>query len=298
MPLRVTPGMIHDQMVRNLNKNLHRMSGAQTELTTGRRINKPSDDPIGITYALRYRSELSMNDQYQRNLTAAQSSVEHVDNVLGQVNDLMQRVKELTIQGANGTNPAEARQAIKSELDVIYDHLITIGNDQINGKYTFNGQLTQTAPYDAVTAGTIDTDDQQIKLPVAPGIEIGTNMTGNQVFGKSTDTDNLFTVVKQIRAAFNLNDGAAAAALLSKVDSRYNALLSIRSEVGARANRIDMLDNRNKDLDITLNNLSGKTEDADIADATIRLKRDENVYQASLSVGARIIQPSLVDYLK
>jgi flagellar hook-associated protein 3 FlgL len=298
MTLRVTPGMIHDQMLRNLNNNMNRMSDTQMQMTTGRKINKPSDDPVGITYALRYRSELSMNDQYQRNITSAQSSVEHLDNVLGQVNDLIQRAKELTVQGANGTNPLEARQAIAKELDQIYQQLVSTGNEQLNGKYIFNGEKTQTPPYDPATAGTTDTDNQNTMLQVAPGVVIASSMTGNEVFGSSTDTDNLFTVMKNISNAMNANNGPAATALIGQLDSRFNKLMGIRSEIGARANRIDMLDNRNKDMDVTLNSLSGKTEDADMAQTITQLQQQQNVYQASLSVGAKIIQPSLVDYLK
>jgi len=298
MALRVTQGMIQSQVVRNLNHNLNSMTNSQEQLTTGRRINKPSDDPVGITYALRYRSEIAMNDQYQRNITTATSSVEHVDTVLGQINELIARAKELTVQGVSDTSTPESRVAIAKELDGIYSNLVSLGNEQLNGKYIFNGQQTLTKPYDTATAGTKDTDDGEIVLSLAPGIEIATNMSGNKVFGSSSDTDNLFTVVRSLRDAFNSNQAEQARSTMSKLDSRLNTFLGVRSEVGARANRIEMLDNRSKDLDVTLNSLSGKVEDADMAATITELQTQQNVYQASLSVGAKIIQPSLVDYLK
>ncbi|MBW5448477.1 flagellar hook-associated protein FlgL [Cohnella sp. CFH 77786] len=298
MPTRVTQGMMHSQMIRSLNRNFERMSGLQEQLTTGRKINRPSDDPVGITYALRYRSELSMNEQYQRNITEATSSVDHLDTVLDQVNDLFKRAKELTVQGISDTSPAEARKAISQEMDGIYRQLVTLGNDQVNGKFIFNGQMTTTSPYDLATAGTIDTDDAGIILPLAPGVEIATNVTGNAVFGTSSDADNLFKIVKQIRDAMDTNDPNTARTAMGLLDQRLNKFLGVRAEVGARANRIELLDNRNQALSDTLNGLSGKTEDADIAETIMNLKRDENVYQASLSTGARIIQPSLVDFLR
>jgi flagellar hook-associated protein 3 FlgL len=86
MSSRVTSGMMHSQLLRNLNNNYNRMNATQEQIATGRKINRASDDPVGITYALRYRSELTMNDQYQRNITTATSSVENVDTVLNQVN--------------------------------------------------------------------------------------------------------------------------------------------------------------------------------------------------------------------
>lgn len=298
MSARVTQGMMHNQMIRNLNRNFDRMTGLQEQLSTGRKINKPSDDPVGITYALRYRSELSMNDQYQRNITEATSSVSHVDTVLDQINDLIKRVKELAVRGVSDSNPAEARYAIGQELEGIYQQLVSLSNDQVNGKFIFNGQMTTTSPYDAATAGTVDSDDADILLPLAPGVEIATNVSGNKVFGSSADTDNLFTLVKQIRDGMLNNTPQMARDGMDLLDTRLNKFLGVRSEVGARANRIELLDNRNQIMNDTLNGLSGKTEDADIAEVIMNLKRDENVYQASLSTGARIIQPSLVDFLR
>ncbi|WP_123042224.1 flagellar hook-associated protein FlgL [Cohnella candidum] len=298
MTARVTQSMMHGQMIRNLNRNYQQMSVLQDQLSTGRKINKPSDDPVGITYALRYRSELSMNDQYQRNITEATSAVDHVDTVLDQINDLYSRVKELTVRGVSDSSPAEARNAIGQELDGIYKQLVTLGNDQVSGKYIFNGQKTTTAPYEMATAGTKDTDTADVVLPLAPGVDIATNISGNEVFGSSTDSDNMFKLVKQIRDAMNANDPVTAGQAMNQLDSRLNKFLGVRSEIGARANRIELLDNRNQALTDTLNGLSGKTEDADIAQTIMDLKTKENVYQAALSTGARIIQPSLVDFLK
>ncbi|WP_313731599.1 flagellar hook-associated protein FlgL [Cohnella nanjingensis] len=298
MSIRVTQGMIQTQTVNALNKNLNRMGSTQEQLTTGRKINRPSDDPVGITYALRYRGELAMNNQYQRNITQANSALEHVDTVLGQVNDLVARVKELTVKGISDTSTPESRYAISQELSGIYNNLLTLGNDQLNGKFIFNGQKTDASPYDGNTAGTIDTDDADILLSLAPGVDIATNVSGNKVFGNAADTDNLFKVVRTLRDAFSTNDAVTARDNMAKLDTRLNKFLGVRSEVGARANRIEMLDNRNQDLDVTLNSLSGKTEDADMAKTITQLQTQQNVYQASLSVGAKLIQQSLVDYLR
>ena len=298
MPLRVTQGMIQNQMLRNLNHNFERMSGLENQLSTGRKINKPSDDPVGITYALRYRSELSMNDQYQRNITEATSAVSHLDNVLDQVNDLIKRIKELAIRGISDSSPESARSAIGQELDGVYKQLFSLGNDQMNGKFIFNGQKTTTAPYDIDNAAAQDTDDSDILLPVAPGVQIATNVTGSKVFGASTDPDNLFRVINEIKQGMLNNDPDRAEAVMDALDTRLDTFLGVRAEVGARANRVEMLDNRNQLMSDTLNGLSGKTEDADIDKTIMNLKRDENVYLASLSTAARLIQPSLVDYLR
>ncbi|MFE5324115.1 flagellar hook-associated protein FlgL [Paenibacillus sp. NPDC056579] len=298
MALRVTQGMIQTQFLRNVSNNISVLNNYENQLSTGRKINKPSDDPVGITYALRYRSDLSMNEQYQKNIDTATSSIEHVDTVLNQINDVMQRVKELGTRGLNGTNPQSALDAIAKEMGQLFDETVTLGNIQLNGKYTFNGQQTDKKPYTTDNAQNESTDTGHIVYQFAAGVTIPINITGNEVFGTNAEEDNLFKVIKGLQDAFNAGEKEAAGDMMDLFNSRMDKFLNTRAEVGARANRVELLDNRLKDLNLNLESLSGKTEDADYAETLIKLKTKENVYQASLSIGAKIIQPSLVDYLR
>ncbi|MFC0212908.1 flagellar hook-associated protein FlgL [Paenibacillus chartarius] len=301
MAIRVTQGMMHSQLLRNVNNNLDRLQVNQDILSTGKKINKPSDSPVGITYALRYRSELSMNEQYQKNIDTAKSYVEHTDTILGQVNDLFQRANELTTQGLNGTNPQTALDSIATELGQIYEQAVVLGNDQLNGKFIFNGQKTDIQPYHSATAAADTPDTYTINYQFAAGVTIPINVTGEEVFGApdaAGTTDNLFTVLKGLENAFKANDKTKAADLFEKLKTRMDKFLQVRAEVGARTNRIELMESRIQDLEVSLNALDAKVEDADMAETITKLKMDENVYQASLSVGAKVIQPSLIDYLR
>lgn len=298
MPIRVTPGMMHSQLLRNVSNNVIRMSEHQLQLTTTRKINKPSDDPVGITYSLRYRSEISMNEQYRRNIDSAKSYIEHTDTVLNQINEVIQRVNELATKGLNGTNPPEALKAIGSEIGSLYEELVAVGNDQFNGNYIFNGQMVNTKPYTLGGAPGESTDDKKIVYQFTAGVTLEVSFSGNEVFGHGTDTDNLFAVVKGLAEAFNNGQQATAEAQYDNLKQRLDKFLTVRSEVGARANRIELMEERLKDLSVNLEGLIGKTEGADMAEVITRLKIDESVYQASLSVGARMIQPSLLDYIR
>lgn len=298
MALRVTPGMMQGQLMRNINHNLTRMQGQQNELSTGRKLNKPSDDPVGITYSLRYRSELAMNEQYEKNITQAKSLLDHTDTVLGQVNDLVQRAQELTVQAQNDTNPQSALDAIATEINQIYEQVVVAGNDRLNGKYIFNGQLTDKQPYDSATASTQNTDTQVSNLKFAADVSFPSNVTGNEVFGASSDVNNLFKTLKDIQSALSSNNKVALTAAADQLQTRYDQIINIRSEIGARTNRVDLLDNRLTDLNLNLTSLQSKTEDADMAETIMKYNQEESVYQASLSTGAKIIQQTLVDYLR
>ncbi|SDX28355.1 flagellar hook-associated protein FlgL [Paenibacillus sp. CF384] len=305
MSLRVTPGMMHMQLSRNLNRNLTQMNDLQAQLTTGRKINKPSDDPVGMTYSLRYRAELSANSQYQKNADSAQSWLSFNDTVLGQAGDVMKRIKELTVQGANGTMPQDALDNINNELSQLKNQLIDITNSKLNGKYVFNGQNFDKMPYDQNAAGfdakQVVTDTGDVSYAVGVGVTIPVNISGNEIFGNGNPTpevDNVFTVIDNIISNFAAGNHTGASAQIANLESRTSKILNARSEVGAKVNRVELMQNRLSDLEINLTDMQSKTEDADFDKLLVDSKINENIYQASLSVGAKVITPTLVDFLR
>jgi len=298
MALRVTPGMMNLQMMRNINTNLYKMDGNMNVLSTGMKLNKPSDDPVGITYSLRYRSELSINDQYQKNADTALSWLDYSDTVLGQINDLAQRANELTVQGVNGTNPQDAMNAVNIEIKQIYEQLVTLGNSKFNDKYIFNGQLTDKVPYDASIAQTQGTDTAGITYKFTEGASLSINISGQNVFGEPTDPDNLFGVMNRIQTALSTGNQVAAQGELEKLSARVSKINEARSEIGAKTNRVELITNRLSDLEMNLTEMQSSVEDADMAETIMKLKQDESVYQASLATSAKIMQVSLLDYLR
>jgi flagellar hook-associated protein 3 FlgL len=301
MPGRVTQNMMNAQMLRNLNYNLSQMDKLQNQMATGRRINKPSDDPVGISFSMRYRSELSANDQYEKNVDNAISWLDFTDAMLDQATQIIQRVRELAVNGANSTNPPDAMNAIRSEIIQLREQMVTVANSQFNGKYIFNGEKTDVKPYvdDAANpAASAETDGGKIHFEIGVGVLLAVNVTGNEVFGNPGDADNIFQVMDDLIAALGASDYQAVGATLDRIDSRMNSFLAIRSDIGAKTNRIELAQNRLSEISINLQTLQSKTEDADLAEVITNLKTYENIYQSSLSVGARIIRPSLVDFLK
>lgn len=267
-------------------------------MATGRKINKPSDDPVGATFSLRYRSEINANEQYKRNTSSASSSLEYYDKMIGETNNVLQRARELAVQGANGTNPDLAMEAIAKEVDQLYNHLVQVGNSQFNGKYVFNGQMTDKKPYDIGTAETTTSDNGPIKLELSNGTEIQVNVSGAELFGNGTDPTNAFQVLADLKNALNSHNQPAVSSMLGQIDKRMDQVLVKWSEVGAKANRVELISNRLEDENINVQSLLSKNEDADMSELMVNLKTNENVYQASLSTGASIIRPSLVDFIK
>mgnify|MGYP001433919561 CR=1 FL=1 len=298
MALRVTQGMMNTQLLRNISNHMKRMSELQNQLSSGRRINAPSDDPVGITFALRYRTELAANEQYQENADAALSQLDYVDTLLDQVNQVLQRLRELAVKGANGTNPQDALDAISAEVEELYQQLVDIGNSKLNGKYVFNGQLTDVKPYPEQNASAVSTDDRAIQYEVGAGLHIPVNVTGNEVFGTPGEADNIFKIMEQMITDLAAGDHGKIGDALELIDQRISKVLDARATIGARTNRIELVSGRLEDIGINLQTLQSKIEDADMAEVITNLKMAENVYQAALSTGAMLIRPSLVDFFR
>jgi flagellar hook-associated protein 3 FlgL len=298
MSMRVTQGMLNTQMLRNLNENMRRMDNLQDQLATGRKINRPSDDPVGISFSMRYRSELEANEQYESNLDGAVSMMSYTDKMLEQAGDVLHRVRELAVQGANGTNSQESLNVISKEVNQLYEQMVTIGNSQYNGKYVFNGQLTDVKPYDLETAGSGQTDKGKISYEIGLGIRLDVNVTGDEVFGAPDTDTNMFTIIEELKSALTQGNTSEVSNIVGRIDQKMDKFLAIRAEIGAKTNRMQLAEGRLSDISINLQTLKSKTEDADIAAVITNLKTAENVYQASLSAGAKLIRPSLVDFLR
>ncbi len=301
--MRVTQKMLNTQMLRNLSNNLGRMDKLQNDYSSGTKIHAPSDDPVGIGFSLRYRSELAANEQYQKNVDSALSWLEYSDKLMGQINSVMDRARDLAVQGANGSMTDIAMESIAKEVSQLYEQLVQIGNSKFNGKYVFNGQMTDQPPYTIANAPLEQTDSGEIIFQIGIGENVPVNLTGEQVFGSAgtavvPNPTNMFQILQDLSSALNSNDHNQVNNIIDTIDSRVDSLLQLRAEIGARINRVELVDNRLKEIAVNLQGLISKTEDTDMAETITNLKTQENVYQASLSAGARIIQPSLVNFLK
>lgn len=300
--------MLNSQMLLNLNRNAGRSNNLQSQLSSGMKINRPSDDPVGITYSLRYRAELSSNEQYKSNVNSAISWLEFNDTMLDQTGSVVQRLRELMVQASTGTNPQSAMDSIQAEVKQLKEQIVDISNSKLNGKYIFNGQTYDRKPYDfpldadgksdTSDVDSIVTDTGKINFIVGESVQFPINITGNEVFGTGTEEDNLFVMMDGIIGSLERGEQKELSRFIGTIDNRTEKLLAIRSEIGAKTNRVELMEGRLSDLGINLTDLQSKIEDADIAELMIKSKIQESIYNSSLSVGAKIISATLSDFLR
>lgn len=290
--MRITNSVLVNNLKNNLSRNIRTMERIQNQLSTGRRISKPSEDPTGIVESLRLASRLRENAQLQQNVEDAQSWLTTTDEALGSLTSALQRVYELTVEGANGTFDTEEREAICAEVKEIINEIGVIANTTHGDRYIFGGTNTTQKPYDE---GTWQHNTNSINYEIGVGIEIPINLTAQEVF---TDS-GVFTSLQNIVTNLENNDTEALSAdNIGPLQDSIDQVLACRSKVGASMNRLEMTKARLEEQEINYSNLQAEVDGVDPALVIMQLKEQENVYRASLSVGARVIMPTLVDFLQ
>jgi len=291
--MRVTNSMLINNLKRNLSRNIGQMEKTQNMMASGKRISKPSDDPVGIVESLRLSTRLRENAQYQENVKDAVSLLSTTDTVLGSLGSAINRAYEQTVYGANGTMTHEERQALRDEILQIIEEVKSIANTSHGDKYIFGGSNTTRPPYDDTTLWS--DNPNRVYYEIGKGIVMPVNITAQEVF---KDKDLLGTL-ESVAAHLDTDDVAELSGNdLDLLKENLEQVLSCRAQVGARLNRLEMTQNRLLDQELNFSNLQAEVDGIDPAEVIIDLQNRENIYEASLAIGAKVIVPSLVDFLR
>ncbi|MEN6521543.1 MAG: flagellar hook-associated protein FlgL [Armatimonadota bacterium] len=302
--MRVTLGMTNDNIKANLTGATSRLLEAQDQASSGKRIDRPSDDVAGIGKSLSLRSTISSIEQYEENSTMANSQLSTVSNTLSSITKTLQSVRSLASQAANSTLNDEALASIKCQLEGISDELKGYANTQYLNKYIFAGSKTTTSPV-AETGGTpayeYQGNNEQIKVQTAPGAYTTVNVTGDLVFNMGgaavSDAPDIFTMMDSLISAVDSGDISSISAQLADIDANLNNITGINTQVGARIKRLESNIEALGTSKDTMKSMLSDVEDVDLAEAAINLATLQNCYEVALSVASSVLKTSLADFL-
>lgn len=293
--MRVTQQMLNQNSIRNMSQNLSRFEKINNQVASGKLLHRPSDDPNGVSKAMNLKSTLSANTQFERNTNEAKLWMNETGQNIDSMVDAMQRVRELAVQGNNGTYSELDQTAMAAEIEELTERMRQLANAKVNGKSLFNGQKTGELPFPEKGNFAVDSTDLIAKtFAIGEGIKIQSSVLPDELFGTATDDNNIFKTLQSI--SINLKAGNSID--LDKIDAGIDRLLTVGAENGVRQNRVEAVENRLLDSNLELKSMLSKVEDIDYAEAVIKLKSEESVYQASLAATSKIIQPSLMDFLR
>jgi flagellar hook-associated protein 3 FlgL len=297
---RITTQMTASMTLNDLQQSLNRLDTTQQQLSSGKKINQPSDDPYGTSQAIGLNGQLSSLNDYTNNITDGTAWTQQATTSLGDIDSMVQRVRELVVQASNGTYTQSNLNASASEVNQLIDAIKQEANASYNGQYIFSGSSTGTAPYQTGSTDTYQGGTGNVNRLIGPNTTLSVNTNISSLLGNgqaSSDgglLDTLRTIASDMQSG---NTGAIGGADLKNLDSNFGTLTQMEANVGAVTNRLTLASTRIQQLQNSDTAALSNVQDADMATVAINFSTEQAAYSAALKAGANIVQSSLLDFL-
>lgn len=311
--MRVTNQMMAANVLTSLNSLRARTVQLTEQISSGKRISKASEDPTAGAEVMRLQSRMQVMAQWESNQRDARNWVESTEAALSEITDLINRARELAIQGSNATMTQETRQGMAAEAEQITNQLLALLNTKDGDRAIFGGFQTAGDPfqYDPVTGTFVyNGDGNDVQRDIGPGVTMAVNLHGHR-FGNFADfdgdgiveqqwdpTDNMLNTVSRLAADLKNGSENDIRAHIAKLDQALGQVISLRSETGARDKRLEQMETKLRDMSVQVSRMMEQAQGVDLEKAILELTNAETTYRAALQVGARVIPPTLADFLR
>ena len=293
--MRVTQRTIALTSLQGLYRNQEAVNRLQQQLTSGRTISRPSDDPTGTNKSMITRADTANAAQYTRNITDGTAQLATTDSTLQSMLEQSRKVRSLIVQAAStGSMNQPAADAVRTEIEGLRESLLGLANTVVQGRPIFGGPTGGTAAYAA--DGSFIGRDGAISRRVSARESIRVDISGPEAFGSGPT--GLFGVVERAAAAAGARDSADLQTALNDLDAVMETMLTATAEIGTRAARMDRAAGSNADLQLTLKQQLAGIEEVDLPKTIMELNLQQVGYQVALQATAQVIQPTLADFLR
>lgn len=307
---RITTAATGDRFLTNLQGTYRTLSSLQEQISSGQRVNRPSDDPLAAAQARLRQVDLDQIAASKKSAESATTWLSTTETALGNLSDILQRARELTVQGANSTYNQNQRDAIASELDQLAAQAKQLMAAKAGDAYVFCGTKTTTAPYNA-GSDAYQGDTNTVSRDVGNATTIAVTVTFGAIGGAATLNarsligegatanddrvlDTLETIAANMRTS---NVGALGTTDLRSLQANLDAVASARAAVGATQNRVDNSISRMDQVAQLANEVLGDLTGTDYTKAITEFNAQQNAYLAALKSGATLVQTSLLDFI-
>ncbi len=291
MGMRVSTTGLYHSANRRLMENLKEVYDAQQGVASGKKLERPGDDPAAFSRVMGYKSVQSEMLQYERNISSSRGYLAEAESTLDTAANILTRAKELAMQGASGGLDADTLAGLTEEAGGLYDQLVSLSNARYSGggiegaRYLFSGYKSDTAAF--TEEGLYQGDDGEYKVEIAAGESVTVGLSGARVFQGDVDT---FSVLRDLETALAAGDTDGVQATLDDLDRSIVQIGKHRAEIGGRVNRLDQTQARMEETWVTLETLVSDEEDLDLIQAASALTYYQTVLEASVLSTQRIFQ--------
>ncbi len=291
-----------ERFLANLEGIQRRVETAQQQISSGRRLVRPSDDPDQVTTMLQARADLEQTRQIRKDLGRVKTEVDTAEHSLQQTALLLDRIKVLGTQGVNGTQTPESRASIAIEIEALFGQLVNISRTSVDGRYIFSGDGDLAPPYsvdlskaNGVTAYAGSVATRAARHPSGTTFTIA--KTAQEIFDSSTPGNNIFAAVNSLRTALMAGDETAMKTALGDLTTSSTHLNSMLAYYGSGQNQVEEATNFAANLEVRLQAELSVIQDADLTSAILELQQGQIAQEAALTSRAQMPKRSLFDFL-
>ncbi|ADP34038.1 flagellar hook-associated protein FlgL [Bacillus atrophaeus] len=298
--MRVTQGMIQQNSLRYIGSSYAKLDKLQSQVSSGKKISKASDDPIVAMKSLKYNTQLSQVKQYQSNASQAFTWLENTETNITEGIDVLSKVRDLVVKAKNGQNGEAELKSIGVEVNQLKEQLLNIANTQVNGRYIFNGTNSDSPPVVDNGDGTYTISDaDDVNVNISSNMTLKVNSDPKSAFGgTSASGQNVFEMLDSLENALNSGSVDDLKSTLSDIDQFTDGMSAERSDIGARYNRLELINTRLETQEETATKVLSDNEDVELEKVITDFIAQASVHRAALAVNAKIVQPTLIDFLK
>lgn len=303
------------------------MENLQFQSATLKKLNTPSDDPIGAAKVLDIRTDKMNNEQYQMNARMAETFLQNSDHAISELADIVVRAKEIALGQASGASSSDAtRLGVSEEVSQLFQQAVAAANRRIGERYLFGGYKTDRPPVDQ--DGKYFGDDGQTMVEIAKDVFLSSNVTGLDILNtnpkNSADSRRLYTItqrapandglqpegarekenvnvfdeIQKLRISLLTGDMGGIRSCLERLDELHTKLISVRAKIGSRIQGLQSTSQAIERHNLINSQLSSSLEDADMAQVVSDLAKEETVFKSALQSSQKLIQPTLLDFIK
>jgi len=296
--MRITENIKFSDIKFNVQRNIQRYFDANEKVVSGKKLQRPSDDPAAMKELLGLRSYGAMLDQYSNNINKASHTLKTYDLLLERATDLMSEAKTIAISDTKALND-DTRKVAAIQISGILDEMLSIANTKAEGKYLFSGFKTSTRPFDpADPTFAYNGDNGSLGIAVDESRKMQVNFTGDALFKGAAGGVDILSELSALKIALENNDVAAISFAIATFDKARNQVVEGAAVVGVRLSELELKSEDMKNFKNNVLSRISEIEDADIAAAIMEMMHMQNAYEASLNASANFMKTSLMDFLR
>ena len=302
--MRVTDQQIFRTAKSDVLTARNRLYKAQQTVASGRNINTPSDDPIGMKRVLDYSSSLDALAQFERNISFGQARLETAEDSLSHADELLSQAKDVAINQSSQHFDQDTRDSAIEIVENLYDQLMDMANTRMGRTYIFAGYNSDTPPFerDADFNITYNGDDGAVGLRISENSTISLNADGEEIFQIDDPGGgapiSVFDMLRDLRTALINDDLTGIQDQVGLLAAAKDHLQDVRAANSGHYQRLDMTGSHLTKVKLNLENSLSDLQKADMTEAVLELQMEKTAYEAALSASAKVFETSLLDFLR